>query len=95
MQAADSRPFTAYPAVRLLAASGDPDALFRLGRYYEKGIIVEQNSDQALSCFRDAGAAGSVSAWIYLGRLYDAGVLVTRDYAEAITVVKYTALLDA
>lgn len=40
LQASDPRPLTAYPAVRILAASGDSDALKRLGQYFEKGIEI-------------------------------------------------------
>ena len=94
-QASDPRPFAAYPAVRFLAASGDPASLLRLGRYYEKGIVVEQNTDQAVSCFRSAGEAGNPDAWIYLGRLYDAGVLVSRDYAEAMDCYQKAADLGS
>ena len=83
LQAADADLYKAYPAVRILAAADDSAALYRLGRYYEKGIIVPQDTDKALSCFSRAGNAGNQDAWIYLGRLYDAGARVEQNYSMA------------
>ena len=73
-QAADPRPQVAFPAVRYLAAAGDPASLLRLGQFYEKGIGVGKDIDQAIACLRQAGEAGYAPAWVYLGRLYDAGI---------------------
>ena len=56
-QAADPHPQVAYPAVRYLAASGDPASLLRLGQFYEKGIGVSKDIDQAIACLRRAGEA--------------------------------------
>ena len=70
-QAADPRPQLAFPAVRYLAAAGDPFSLFRLGQFYEKGLGVNKDIDQAVACLRSAGEAGYSPAWLYLGRLCD------------------------
>ena len=75
---------TAWPAVSCLAATGDPENLVRLGRYYEKGLFVTRDDEQALRCYRDAAEAGYAQAWVYLGRLYDAGVMVKPDAAFAL-----------
>ena len=82
-QAEDPRPLTAWPAVSHLAAEGDPENLLRLGRYYEKGIMVTQDTDQALALFRKAGEAGYAPAWLYLGKLYDGGIMVGQDFTAA------------
>ena len=79
-EADDSQMPAAFTAVHYLAAAGDPVYLTRLGRYYEKGIGVVQDSEKAVDCFRKAGSAGYAPGWLYLGRLYDAGVAVDQDY---------------
>ena len=94
-QAADARPVAAFPSVRWLAASGDAASLFRLGQYYEKGIVVGQDKEKALSCFRNAAEAGHIPAWIYLGRLYDSGTLVGQDYALAMDCYQRAANLGS
>ena len=57
-EAEDPRMSAAFTAVHYLAAAGDPVYLTRLGRYYEKGIGVVQDSEKAVDCFRKAGSAG-------------------------------------
>ena len=94
-QAADPRPQLAFPAVRFLAAAGDPASLLRLGQFYEKGIGVGKDIDQAVSCLRRAGEAGYAPAWIYLGRLYDAGVDMKQDPAEALNCYRKAADLGS
>ena len=80
MQSRDPRPAAAWPYVRYLAASGDAAALFQLGQYYEKGIIVEKDPEQALHCFRTAGEMGHVPAWLYLGKIYDSDGWINWDW---------------
>ena len=84
VRASSPYPLTAFPALRVLAASGDAESLFKLGRYYEKGLFVNRDDEQALRCYRDAAEAGYAPAWVYLGRLYDAGVMVKPDAAFAL-----------
>ena len=76
LQAEDSRMLFAFPAVRSLAAAGDAVNMTRLGRYYEKGIGVQQDAEKTVSILRAAGETGYAPAWVYLGRLYDAGIVV-------------------
>ena len=54
VRASSPYPLTAFPALRVLAASGDAESLFKLGRYYEKGLFVTRDDEQALRCYRDA-----------------------------------------
>ena len=57
-QAADPQLLFAFPAVRSLAAAGDAVNMTRLGRYYEKGIGVQQDADKTISVLRAAGETG-------------------------------------
>ena len=63
LQAEDSRLVFAFPAIRGLAAAGDPAALVRLAECYEQGIGVTSDISKAESCLRQAGEAGFAPAW--------------------------------
>ena len=90
-QAADPRAMSAWPAVSYLAAEGDPVNLLRLGTYYQRGIVVEKDIDQALTLFRKAGEAGYAPAWLYLGKMYDGGIDVAVDLASALDYYQIAA----
>ena len=94
-QAEDPRPLTAWPAVCWLAASGDPASLLKLGTYYDRGIMVAKDADQALGLFRKAGEAGYAPAWLYLGKLYDGGIMVSADAAAAMECYQKAADLGS
>ena len=83
--------FTAMPAELLILEAGDAESLFKLGRYYEKGLFVNRDDEQALRCYRDAAEAGYAQAWVYLGRLYDAGVIVKPDAVFALECYRKAA----
>ena len=94
-QAADPRALTAWPAVSCLAAEGDPENLLRLGTYYQRGIVVGQDIDQALALFRKSGEAGYAPAWLYMGKLYDGGIGVAVDLASALDCYQKAADLGS
>ena len=78
-QASCDEPLRAWPAVRYLADQGNGDALCALAGYYASGLMVEQDAETALDCYRKACDAGSAEAWLLLGKVYDRGELVERD----------------
>jgi TPR repeat protein len=64
---------------RPLAEQGDAMAQTTLGRIYENGIGVTQDSTQAVSWFRKAAEQGEATAQTALGVMYESGIGVPPD----------------
>ena len=94
-QASGPRMLAAYPAARFLAAAGNAEGCFRLGRFYEKGVIVAEDPDQALALYQKAADLGHADACICIARLYDSGVMVPRDYSAALSYYQKAAGLGS
>ncbi len=63
-------------AVRLLAPlaqNGDRDALFELGRLYERGLGTTQDAVRAFDCYRRAASQGQVDAMYLTAVMLDKG----------------------
>ncbi len=58
------------------AQQGLPEALEQLGRYYARGIFVQQDRERAIPYLREASAMGNVKARILLAEL------LLRDYGS-------------
>jgi TPR repeat protein len=82
---AESRRYAArsLPGLRRLAAAGDAEAQFLLGRFYSGGLGVERDYKEALVWLRKA--AGQKQAWAYnlLGYMHLHGEGVSPDPGEA------------
>ena len=58
------------------AATGDPDALCRMGYVYYRGEGVDENPIEALRCWKQAAKGGSVTA------MFNTGVILYNEYPE-------------
>jgi len=81
---------TALKHIRVLAKAGDPDGLFNLAVFYEKGLGVKQNYKQAIKNYQLAASLGQQFAMTNLASYYMKGIgvkknptLAARLYAEA------------
>ena len=74
------------------AEAGDPEALWRLARFYEKGIHVPVNEARALELFRRAADLGLDDAMNDLGFMYSQGLLgLTPDQTRAFQLFESAA----
>jgi TPR repeat protein len=77
------------------ANANDPQALFRLGNFFESGLknsddenaeaIVVQNAKSALDLYRLAAQNGSAEAFYNVGVYYETGTVVDKDPTKAFT----------
>jgi uncharacterized protein len=74
---------TAKRLYRSLAEQGDASAQHFLGKMYENGEGVRQDSSEAAKWFRFAADQGHTGAQYYLGGMYASGTGVPRDYVQA------------
>ena len=73
---------------------GLPEALFKLGEYYENGCppLIPQNAKQALEYFHKAAEKKYYPACAKLGSIYEEGILVPQDKYKAMEFYKYSYL---
>jgi len=74
---------TALKEWQSLADRGDPEAAFRLGAMYERGVGVSAEPSQAVKWYQRAADQGHAKAQFALGRLYADGRGILQDYVEA------------
>ena len=74
---------TALRLFRLLAHQGDPNAQYRLGLMYERGLSVPQDYAEAAAWYRRAADQGLKTAQWTLGSMYQIGSGVQQDYVKA------------
>ena len=82
----DSENFDPEEGIRLLTLSamqGFDVAMYRLGKLYLQGEVVEKNVGEALRWFWEAEAKDNPYAQYQLGKLYLKGEDVSADYATA------------
>ena len=65
------------------AKNGDPDAMYEVGRMYERGRGTEGSMQKAISWFERAAQKGQSRARARLGLLYLEGQGVPQDYGKA------------
>ena len=64
-------------------SSDTPDAAYRLGWLYERGLGGKKDIQKACRLYRKAAKAGCAEAQRALGYLYDKGLGLPRSYAKA------------
>jgi len=74
---------TVIDAVRSLAASGDPEALFLMGTAYDEALGVDVDWPEALRWYKRAAARGHVLAAHNIGNMYRDGRGIDADAATA------------
>ncbi len=75
------------------AASGDSDAMCKLGEKYYYGKDVEQDDLKAKAWFEKAAELGNARAMNFLGLIYEFGRGVKKDYQKAIECFEKAAEL--
>lgn len=68
---------------RNIAEEGNAEAQYKLGRMYEEGLGLPQDSKEAFKWYLKAAEKGSAKAQYKLGTMYTLGKGVTRDIVEA------------
>lgn len=68
---------------RAQAEGGDPEAQFRLGETYERGVGEEKDLPQAAAWYEKAAKLGHAEAMYHLGLMYENGRGVKADMATA------------
>lgn len=82
------------PAISVLLAEADggsPEALFKLGRAYERGEGVERDLQRALELYRKAADQGYGKAQHNLGAMYANGRGVEKDATTAVEWLRKAA----
>jgi hypothetical protein len=79
------KPEKAFDLFSRAAAAGDPEAMFELGKLYEKGIGTGQDFDKAIALYRRSADLGFADALNDLGFLYYQGASgLPRDQAKGV-----------
>lgn len=79
--------------IKLSAKQGLLPAIEQLGRYYEKGILVESNKERAIIYYREAALQGFLNAQLNYVRLLIAGYGSPVDYEDAYHVL-FLSIID-
>ena len=66
-----------------LAADGNGEAAFYLGRMYQFGDGVPENQSQALTWFRNSADLGYADGYFVSGQMYEKGLGTPQDYDRA------------
>ena len=74
---------TTLKLIKPLAESGDMEAEFTLGYFYENGHVTELNIAEAAKWYRKAADQGDAISQIGLGRLYEKGKGIEQNFVEA------------
>lgn len=75
-----------YSEILKEAESGDADAQFKIGIFYQDGALVDQDPKVASEWFLKASNGGHVGATNSLGRLYANGLGVERNPEKAVAL---------
>jgi len=70
------------------AAFGDADALYKLGRFYMSGPVVERNEEEAFQCFQAAVQLGNAEAINGLGVCFLHGYGTEKNESQAIALFR-------
>ena len=65
------------------ANQGDKNAQYKLGNYYDSGLKIEQNYDEAFKWYKKAAEQGHIDAQYNLGIYYKNGYGIEQNYDEA------------
>lgn len=72
------------PTLQALAASGNIDAIYALGKRYQEGDGVSPDPKAAISCFSFGAERGHADSMFMLGIMYQTGQGVEKDNKRAI-----------
>ncbi|WP_442863968.1 tetratricopeptide repeat protein [Alteromonas sp. ASW11-130] len=89
----EAEPERGIDFMSLAAQQGLPEALEQLGRYYAKGILVQEDKTRAVVFLREASALGNLKAQIQLVELFIDGHGSPYDYEDAYRWL-YNAVTD-
>jgi eukaryotic-like serine/threonine-protein kinase len=84
----------AFKTAAPLAASGDKDAQFAVGYFYDRGLGIEKSDEQAVVWYRKAAEQGHRSAQFTLATMYEYGSGVQQSDQEAFNWYKKAADQD-
>lgn len=82
-QKAQKKARRAMEQLQSLAGQGDPEIQLALGGYYESGVGVEQDYEQAARWYELAANQGLADAQTALGNFYHQGVYFQRNFVKA------------
>lgn len=74
------------------AKQGLLPAIEQLGRYYEKGILVQQDKERAIIYYREAALQGFLNAKINYVRMLNEGYGSPVDYQDAYSALFHTVV---
>lgn len=80
--------------IELSAKQGLLAAIEQLGRYYEKGILVQENKERAIVYYREAALQGFLNAQLNYVRLLIDGYGSPYDYEDAYRVLFVNVIAD-
>jgi len=80
--------------ISLSAKQGLLPAIEQLGRYYEKGILIEQDTNRAIIYYREAALQGFLNAQLNYVRMLIDGYGSPLDYEDAYRVLFIHAIAD-
>ena len=80
-----------FNAQEKLAQAGNPDAMYEIGRMYERGRGTEPDMQKAIQWYERALAKGQNDARAHLGVLYFEGSGVKRDLKRAVSLIQPAA----
>lgn len=69
--------------IKQAAHQGLPEGLEQLGRYYAKGILVQQDNKRAIAYLREASSMGSIKARIEFAEFLNQGMGSPLDFEDA------------
>lgn len=76
---------------RLIDAEQNEEARYQLGRLYENGLGVEQDSDKAFGLYKISAEKGNENSALKLGNTFYLGRGVEKNYADALKWYKISA----
>jgi hypothetical protein len=86
-------PSTTIDQLKVMAESGNTDAMLELGNRLVEGRGLDKNPEEALKWFQKVADAGNGQGWYGVGFLYSDGRLGEADIAKAITYFRKGAEL--
>src|SRR5690606_31754991 len=72
---------TAFQNIAQSANTGNPEAMYMLGRMYQYGQGVNKDYKKSIQWYQKAADKGNAMAQLSLGFMYDRGIGVDKNYA--------------
>jgi hypothetical protein len=86
-------PEKAYDIYRRLSEKGNAEAANGIGMFYQTGMVMDQNEQEALHWFEKAGNLGYGKAWYNAGLIYKNGQSVQQNFDKAFACFQNAANL--